>query len=207
MSTRAVRREYARLAGSYNARWGGYVRATTARTIERLALVAGERLIDVGCGTGALLCSVLRSHPSTLAVGLDLSSAMLAIARRDLPAEVRLVAGDAMAIPFASRTFDVAVSANSYHYWPDPVRGLREIARVLRPGGRLIVTDWCDDYLACRLCDRFLRISNRAHRRIFGAETCGAHLEAAGLVVTGIDRYKVSWLWGMMTATGRAPAA
>ena len=207
MSTKAVRREYDRLAPVYEDRWGGYVQATAAQTIHRLSLQPTDHLLDIGCGTGTLLRSVIRLYPSVTAVGIDLSPAMLAVARPNLPPTVQLLPADATALPFRAHTFDIAVSSSSYHYWPDPVSGLQEIARVLRPAGRLVITDWCDDYWACKLCDRVLRLVNRAHRRIFGASACRAHLAAASFEVTALDRYKVSWLWGMMTASARLRAA
>jgi len=76
---------------------------------------------------------------------------------------------------------------------------------VLRPGGHLILTDWCDDYLACRICDRVLRLLNPSQARIYGRAECGALLSAAGLEITSLERYRISWLWGLMTATARAP--
>jgi SAM-dependent methyltransferase len=110
-------------------------------------------------------------------------------------------------LPFSPGSFDVVVSASSFHYWPAPARGLEELRRVLRPGGHLIITDWCDDYLACRICDRVLRLVNPSHPRIYGRLECGALLSRASYQVTSLERYRISWFWGLMTATARTPAA
>jgi ubiquinone/menaquinone biosynthesis C-methylase UbiE len=201
-----VRAEYDALAGVYEQRWSRYIEASTAATLRRIPSDAGERLLDVGCGTGVLLGRLLGRPPFREAVGIDLSPGMVAQARSRLPASVRLLVGDAEMLPFSPASFDVAVSASSFHYWPVPARGLDELRRVLRPGGHLVVTDWCDDYLACRICDRVLRLVNPSHPRIYGLQECGALLAGAGFQVTSLERYRISWFWGLMTATARAPA-
>jgi len=132
---------------------------------------------------------------------------MVAQARGRLRTSARLLVGDAEGLPFPPGSFDVVVSASSFHYWPAPMRGLKELRRILRPGGHLIITDWCDDYLGCRICDRVLRLVNRSHARIYGLAECGALLSGAGYQVTSLERYRISWLWGLMTATARAPGA
>jgi ubiquinone/menaquinone biosynthesis C-methylase UbiE len=201
-----VRAEYDALAGVYEQRWSRYIEASTDATLHRLPLDAGARVLDVGCGTGVLLGRLLGRSPFREVAGVDLSPGMVAQARRRLPASVRLLVGDAEALPFAPASFDVVVSASSFHYWPAPVRGLEELRRVLRPGGHLILTDWCDDYLACRICDRILRLVNPSHAPIYGRQECGALLSRARFQVTSLERYRISWLWGLMTATARAPA-
>ena len=108
----------------------------------------------------------MRHVPSLTLAGIDLVPEMLGIARVRLGSRVHLVAGNAEGLPFDRGTFDIVTSSSSFHYWLDPGRGLDEISRVLRPGGRLVITDWCDDYLACRICDIVLRVFNRAHQRI-----------------------------------------
>lgn len=74
-------------------------------------------------------------------------------------------------------------------------------------GGRLAITDWCGDYLACQLYDRVLRLLDPAHQEVLTAAACGDLLGASGLVDVHIERYRPIWPWGMMTATARAAAA
>jgi len=107
-------------------------------------------------------------------------------------------------LPFAAASFDVVVSCNTFHYWRKPAVGLSEIRRVLRPGGRLVITDWCHDYLTCRICDLFLRTFNRTHHKTYGSGECEKMLAAAGFEDIVLERYRVGLLWGMMTATCRA---
>lgn len=192
--------EYARLAPEYDTKWSFYVQATTRETLARLSLRPTERLLDVGCGTGALLCRLSRSHPAGLLSGVDPVPEMLAVARRRLPPEIELREGWAERLPFEDERFDVIVSCNMFHYIRQPDAALREMGRVLSPGGRLVVTDWCDDYLACRICGWYLRRFSRAHFKVYRERECLRLLQEAGHRELDIERYKISWLWGLMTA-------
>ncbi|HTG33562.1 MAG TPA: methyltransferase domain-containing protein [Thermoanaerobaculia bacterium] len=192
--------EYARLAPEYDARWSFYVEATSRETLARLRLKPADRVLDVGCGTGALLSRLSRSHPAARLTGVDPVPEMLAVARRGLPPAVRLAAGWAERLPFASGRFDAVVSCNVFHYIRQPLTALREMNRVLRPGGQLVITDWCDDYLACRACDLYLRLFSPAHFKIYRRQECMSLLRAAGHRDVNVERYKINWLWGLMTA-------
>jgi ubiquinone/menaquinone biosynthesis C-methylase UbiE len=193
-------KEYARIAEEYDTKWSFYIEATTRETMRRLRLLPTDRLLDVGCGTGAMLHHLSTTHPVAQLSGVDPVPQMLAIARRRLPQSVELREGWAEHLPFPAEQFDVVVSCSMFHYVQKPIAALHEMRRVLRPGGQLVITDWCDDYWACRVCDLYLRLFSRAHVKTYGERECVQLLKEAGYAVTEIDRYKINWLWGMMTA-------
>ena len=203
----AVIREYTGLAPDYDRRWSFYIEATLRHTLRRLEVNSRENLLDVGCGTGALLEALATSVPDAKLSGVDPSSAMLDMARKRLGDAVVFKQGYAASLPFPNQAFDVVVSTNAFHYFRDPLGALEEMARVLRPAGRLVITDWCDDYVACRLCDLWLRVFNRAHFRTYGQKECAQLFEKAGLRRVRVERYKINWLWGLMTAVGQRHAA
>jgi SAM-dependent methyltransferase len=87
-----------------------------------------------------------------------------------------------------------------FHYVRQPVCTLMEMSRVLRPGGELLITDWCDDYLACRVCDWWLRLFSPAHVKVYRERECLRLLKEAGHPQAHIERYKINWRWGLMTA-------
>ncbi|HEY6324555.1 MAG TPA: methyltransferase domain-containing protein [Thermoanaerobaculia bacterium] len=205
-STRPARAAFDRLAPAYDRRWARYTAATIRETLARLSLQPGERLLDLGCGTGALLQALaVRGAPSRLS-GVDLSPAMVALARARLPVAVRLAVADGAALPFPAGSFDVVVSSSSFHFWPRPDRVLGELGRVLAAGGRLAITDWCGDFLACRLYDRVLRLLDPAHQEVLTLAACGELLRMSGLVDVCVERYRAAWPWGMMTATAHTSA-
>lgn len=193
--------EYAHLAPQYDRRWSFYVNATLQETIHRLDLNSHERILDLGCGTGTLIQRLLHLAPEKVIVGLDPSAEMLSIARQKLPQFVELQLGSADRIPFPNESFDLIISTNAFHYFRNPSQAIQEAKRVLKPNGHLVITDWCDDYLTCRICDGFLRLINRAHFRTYGVSECQRMLQDEGLARVSIEKYKIDWLWGMMTAT------
>lgn len=96
-------------------------------------------ILDIGAGAGQILGHLLRNaHPEAEIVGCDLSPQMLARARRRLRSNrPKLVAADMTQLPFPDGRFDCVTCGWAMEYLPDPTVGLREIARVLQPGGRL----------------------------------------------------------------------
>lgn len=195
--------EYARLAHQYDGRWSFYIEATVRETLKRLCPRSGDALLDVGCGTGALLQVLAAVFPSVKLYGVDPSVEMLDIARLKLGTSAALKQGYAEELPFPDEVFEIVVSTSMLHYLRRPDKALREIARVLKPAGQIVITDWCDDYLACSVCDWVLRWSNRAHFRTYGQDKCRRLLEDSEFQSIDIDRYKINWLWGLMTAKAR----
>ncbi len=198
-----VQREYARLAPDYDRRWSTYIEATVRETVNRLHLKPDQRLLDVGCGTGALLERIVSAFPEIHSTGIDPSPEMLNAARRKCLHGVDFTEGWAESLPFQDDSFDIVVSCNAFHYWKQPARALDEIMRVLRPKGVLLITDWCGDYLTCRICDLYLRVFNHTHFRTYSARECETLIATAGFRNIRVERYKISWLWGMMTATAK----
>ncbi|MDQ1375252.1 MAG: hypothetical protein QOJ09_2590 [Actinomycetota bacterium] len=97
------------------------------------------RILDVGCGTGLLTTRLHHERPSAEIVGFDFSSGMLEQARSRTP-ELTWVRGDATRLPFAAESFDALTCTESFHWYPDQPAAVREFHRVLRPGGRALIT-------------------------------------------------------------------
>jgi trans-aconitate 2-methyltransferase len=107
------------------------------RVLDRLSPAPGERILDIGCGTGRLTAEILSRVPSAHVIGLDRSAAMLHEAVRVQDRRIGFVHADATHLPFSSG-FDAVFSTATFHWIPDHDRLFGEIYRVLVPGGRLV---------------------------------------------------------------------
>jgi len=199
-----VRRSYDELAASYDTRWRHYIEATSALAIEAIAPEADGRALNIACGTGELERRLHELRPQLRLTGTDLSPNMLRrAAAKELGAE--WLAAVAAHLPLADAAFDYVLCVNAFHYFRLPSDSLAEMRRVLRPGGTLVLVDWCDDYLSCKLCSVWLRLTDRAFYRNYSLAGCRAQLEQAGFRIDSAERRRINWLWGLMRFVCRVP--
>lgn len=170
---------------------------------ERLDLRAGERLLDVGCGTGAAALALAGDVGADgEVVGIDASASMLAVARAratGTSSPMRFTVGDALALDEPDGSFDAVRSERTLQWVADPGAAVAEMARVLRPGGRLalIDTDWStltlevgDDTVTAAVREALRTERNRPSnvgRRL------GALVRAAGLDVAAETTAEQVW--------------
>jgi SAM-dependent methyltransferase len=134
-----------------------------------------KRILDAGCGNGRYTRFLLRrADPDARITGFDLSQRMLKRARRRVrSARVNFVAADLTRLPYADGAFDAVVCGWVLEHLPDPRPGLRELARVMRPGGRLLLMA-TEDTLTGAFCSRMwhCRTYNRGELRAI-CRDCG----------------------------------
>ena len=133
-------------ATGYDRGWLGRVHHEIADRTANLAVAtvaSADQVLDVGCGTGYLVRALAHRYPNAKQLaGIDAAPQMIAVART-LAQDDRLsfTLGVAEELGYADRTFDLVVSTTSFDHWSDQQAGLVECARVLRPGGRLLLVD------------------------------------------------------------------
>ena len=111
--------------------------------IEAAGVGPGDQVLDLACGTGVVARRLTDAVGATGRVcGSDLNPAMLAVAREIGPAGIEWLQAPADALPYPDSSFDSVVCQQSLQFFPDKVAALREVGRVLRPGGRVAVTVW-----------------------------------------------------------------
>lgn len=115
---------------------------------------AGQRVLDVACGTGVV--AVTAAQTGAQVSGLDLSPVLLADARRNaelIEAPIDFREGDVEALPYADASFDVVLSQFGHMFAPRPQRAVAEMLRVLRPGGRIAFSTWPPELVIGRMFD------------------------------------------------------
>ena len=139
----AVAREVWSVGDAYEAYIGRWSRRVAVNFLRWLNPPAGRRWLDVGCGSGALVETVLALAKPAEVVGIDTSEGFLAGARgrvADPRAEFRI--GDAQSLPFPDRRFDAVVSGLMLNFVPDPARAVVDFVRVATPGAMVAAYVW-----------------------------------------------------------------
>ncbi len=162
------------------------------------AVAAGAHprdVLDLGCGTGRLLELAAQRWPDARLLGVDASPRMIAEAtsKHSGDARFRFEVGDAAALSLEPSSVDVALSTVSFHHWADQPGGVREVARVLRPGGLFVLADFQPPLLLRPIVRRFH--ARRSRTRLF---------ERAGFAV--VDQ-RSPWRLGkhLLITIGRRP--
>ena len=134
------------IAKSYETFLAPLLSQWTEQLFQSVALRPGDRLLDVACGTGIVARLAAEYVGATgKIVGLDVTPDMLAVARAlssTTHSEIEWQEGNAIEMPFADSTFDVAICQQGLQFFSDPLSGLKEMPRVLTPGGRVGLSVW-----------------------------------------------------------------
>lgn len=193
----ALSEAYNRSAPAYDQTAGGiYLRALWSM-LPYVNIAPFPAILDVGCGTGINLLEAARVlGPSRKLVGVDISPGMIKVARqkaRTAGVVAAFMVGDAEALELPDGSFDLVICNSAFHWFPDRGRAIKEFARVLRPGGQLLLTT-----LAAPGYEEWIGVINGVWARLFGracaafpemptpAEVSG-HLRGSGM---GIEHFK-----------------
>jgi SAM-dependent methyltransferase len=134
-------------ATDYEPLWSAQLAVAQIKLLEFAALTPGERVLDIACGTGLVTLDAAHAvRPDGHVLGIDISEQMIIAARTRARAKeltnVRFERMDAERLDVPNGSFDAALCALGLMYAPDPEQAVREMRRVLRPGGRMVLAVW-----------------------------------------------------------------
>ncbi|MDA0302497.1 MAG: methyltransferase domain-containing protein, partial [Chloroflexi bacterium] len=217
------------LTGDASERYERFVAPVMAsfvdHAVERAAVGPGSSLLDVACGTGfvARRASAVVGDSGRV-VGLDLNAGMLSMARRatiDLPFRFEWAEASAQQIPYESGEFDAVICQQGLQFLPDRTAAIAEMARVLRPGGRLVVTFFTplggQPYFRAQLAalERLLGNAYLTHAFACSSDEVAAEFTSAGLEDVEVEEFVgelltpptlAEFLWGHALSLPAAPA-
>ena len=174
------------------------------RALAELRPTPDDRVLDVACGSGSLVAEI--APHVTRATGLDLAPRMIELARARVspgaPMDFHVGASDDL--PFADGEFTAVVCTTALHHFPDPQGAFDEMARVLAPGGRVVIGDSVRDTVTVRLADALLRRFEAGHVGLQRKRDIEAMLTRAGLRVTASRHH---WLRIYALVAAERPAA
>ena len=191
---------YEKLANVYDLAFGPVLHPGRVRALKRMELVPGQRVLEVGVGTG--INATLYPRDCSV-VGIDLSEPMLEKARERCAEHdvrnVRLLSMDAAALTFPDRSFDVVYAPYLISVVPDPVRVAAEMRRVCRPGGRIVILNHFRS--PNPVLSRLERAISPLTKYVgFKADLdLPAFLAQAGLKPIVIDKVNVPRIWSLVT--------
>lgn len=138
---------------------GKHARELYPFMLETIVQFPVKELLDLGCGTCALMKQLYDEDNGRHFTGLDLSEHMLDIGKAVMKDHAVLLQGDACKLPFADASFDLVFCNDSFHHYPNPCDVLQETARVLRYGGIFVLGDCAQNAVSRRIMNMFFRFS------------------------------------------------
>lgn len=195
-----VERVYEKLSKVYDLIFGPTLHPGRLVAIERMGIKPGDRILEVGVGTGI---NTSLYPPNCHMTGVDLSSSMLEKARERVAREglrnVRLLEMDAQNLTFADGSFDIVYAPYLVSVVPDPVQVAREMKRVCRPGGKIIILNHFRS--ANPVLSRLERAISpfTVHIGFKSDLDLPAFLAQAGLEPVSIEKVNVPKIWSLVT--------
>jgi len=181
-----------------------------AWALDHLSIASAASILDVGCGGGQTLHALASLAPEGKVYGVDYASASVATARSVNAALIRAGRIDVRqasvsTLPFADETFDVVTAMETHYYWPDLAHDLREIGRVLVPGGRLMIVAEAYDRGGASAMQRPIMAALKA--KFLTREAHCELFESAGLIdVQAFENRSKGWLCVVGTRDARLAA-
>lgn len=160
-------------AGTYDMKRFDFFRHFQKKAVEMTQLKEGQSFLDIGCGTGfAVRYAADTRMDNGNFCGIDLSEKMIERSVQNSTdfRNVHFYRANVEAMPFENDVFDSAICTNSFHHYPDPIKALEEIRRVLKPEGRIYILDATPDYPMTRLMENIIKRREPSHVKLYSTK-------------------------------------
>ena len=190
---------YKKSASSYDSTWKRYTNNTHKKLLEYLPTsLANKRVLDFGCGTGALMKTLLIRHPELAHLsGYDPSAEMLQQAQKkmgEFSEQVQRKVQLQTQLDFETK-FDLIVSSSVLHYLPQPGASLRTLKSLLREGGSLVLVDYTKDGLLVKYFEWTFKFIDSLHQQAYSPREIRQLVEKAGFTAVKDEAFPISPLW------------
>lgn len=194
--------DYTNRAASYDKRWQSYCLASFSRSLDLIHLERDEELLDIACGTGIFLEKVEREHPYVTLTGVDSNQAMLNEAVKKVSEKVILKKEKADQLSFHTEKFDWVVLSNCIGHFDDQEQCLKEAYRVLKKSGKIIVTDWTQDYIMMRLANFYMKTFDYKNYNSLYSHEIESMLTRLKFNILRAETFRINWFWSASTIMG-----
>jgi ubiquinone/menaquinone biosynthesis C-methylase UbiE len=173
-----------------------FFRRMQKRVLDMVDLRKGAAFLDIGCGTGwAVRTAAEIVGPGGSAHGIDLSPRMIQEAKQAAHGigNAHFQTANAEDLPFARNSFDSIICTMSFHHYLDPQKAVREMARVLKPGGKVCIVDPTADFFGVKWAGKLIKRMEPEHVGMYSSREFGRFFEGAGL--RSIESKRPMFLW------------
>jgi ubiquinone/menaquinone biosynthesis C-methylase UbiE len=167
-----------------------YLRKAQAHVIELAEIKQNVNFLDIGCGTGwAVGLAAKKANYNGNFYGIDISDKMIEKAKKNFNEHDNLhfIKANSESIPLNSDFFDTIICTNSFHHYLHPDRAMSEISRLLKLDGRIYILDPIADHLIIKFIDKFLRLFDTAHVKLYSSKDFEYLMIHSGLKYLGFS--------------------
>ncbi len=207
MPNHSTVKQYKNLAHSYDLRFRKFVEVTATKVASLANIAPGDKVLDMGCGTGEVLFRLGQKYPDVgLLAGIDASEEMLELARTKLSSfkTVNLQLGSIEKLPYPDEYFDLIVSSGVIHYIQDIASMTEETYRVLKPHGRVLLIDMANESLTTRILSLFRRVTDPGAVRYYSLYSASELLRSRGFEIQSGELFKAG-IYGLYLIQGKKP--
>jgi ubiquinone/menaquinone biosynthesis C-methylase UbiE len=186
--TSQSRKAYNKKANDYdNTMDGRFTRPLKQLMLNTISIVAGQRVLDVACGTGDLIASLAKRADNVHAYGIDIAEQMIEVARAAHPSTSYTVS-PSVPLPFDNSTMDVITVSAAFHHFEEPQRFANECMRVISGDGRLYIGEFSYSTVERFILNPLLPLLRSGDVKLYSEKELASFFVKAGFETTGIER-------------------